>query len=107
MLAAMSLKEWLGQLQPAPLYTLLALTVTLFAGQLALSHFSHALTLLMDSYHVLCNIIALAGTIITIKVGGRRSDSEVGDTAAPGSPPKPCYFERFYCDSSQGCPSVR
>uniref|UniRef100_A0A1A9ZEA7 Zinc transporter 1 n=1 Tax=Glossina pallidipes TaxID=7398 RepID=A0A1A9ZEA7_GLOPL len=35
--------------------------------QLILSHITHALTLLMASYHMLCNIFALAGSIVTIK----------------------------------------
>lgn len=51
-----------------PLYVMLGLTAALFGVQLALSHVTHALTLLVDSYHMLCNLIALTGCIITIKV---------------------------------------
>ncbi|KAK3908376.1 Zinc/cadmium resistance protein [Frankliniella fusca] len=52
-----------------PLYVMLGLTTALFGVQLALSHLTHALTLLVDSYHMLCNLIALTGCIITIKKG--------------------------------------
>ncbi|XP_034250485.1 zinc transporter 1 isoform X2 [Thrips palmi] len=52
-----------------PLYVMLSLTAALFMVQLALSHVTHALTLLVDSYHMLCNLIALSGCIITIKKG--------------------------------------
>lgn len=52
-----------------PLYVMLGLTAALFGVQLALSHVTHALTLLVDSYHMLCNLIALTGCIITIKKG--------------------------------------
>lgn len=51
------------------LYVMLGLTAALFGAQLALSHVTHALTLLVDSYHMLCNLIALSGCIITIKKG--------------------------------------
>lgn len=55
-----------------PLYVMLSLTAALFVVQLALSHVTHALTLLVDSYHMLCNLIALTGCIITIKASGDR-----------------------------------
>lgn len=51
------------------LYVMLGLTAVVFLVQLALSHVTHALTLLVDSYHMLCNLIALSGCIITIKKG--------------------------------------
>jgi len=38
--------------------------------QLILSHLTHGLTLLMASHHNLCNIFALGGCMITIKVSG-------------------------------------
>lgn len=64
----MPMKEWIYQLQPVQLYVVLTLSICYFILQLFLSHITHALTLLIDSYHMLCNIIALAGCIITIKV---------------------------------------
>lgn len=64
----MGMKEWVQRCQPVQLYLVLALTIIVFVVELVISHLTHALTLLMDSYHMLCNIIALAGCIITIKV---------------------------------------
>lgn len=64
----MPVKEWFRKLQPMQLYIVLTLTIVFFVAELVMSHITHSLTLLMDSYHVLCNIFALAGCIITIKV---------------------------------------
>jgi Co/Zn/Cd efflux system component len=64
----MPMKEILHRLQPMQLYIILALSVVYFLFQLFLSHTTHSLTLLVDSYHMLCNIIALSGCILTIKV---------------------------------------
>lgn len=64
----MPIKNLLNRFQPVPLYIVLILSICYFSVQLILSHFSHALTLLMASYHMLCNIFALAGSIVTIKV---------------------------------------
>lgn len=61
------MKEWIYRLQPVQLYIVLALSVAYFAVQLFLSHISHSLVLLVASYHMLCNIIALSGCILTIK----------------------------------------
>lgn len=55
-------------MQPVQLYIMLGLTVFFFLVQLIMSHMTHALTLLVDSYHMLCNLFALVGCIITIKV---------------------------------------
>ncbi|XP_068906556.1 proton-coupled zinc antiporter SLC30A1 isoform X2 [Tenebrio molitor] len=63
----MPVKEWFRSLQPIQLYVILILTVMFFITELVFSHITHALTLLMDSYHMLCNILALTGCIITIK----------------------------------------
>ncbi|KAH1019768.1 hypothetical protein HUJ04_009543 [Dendroctonus ponderosae] len=63
----MPVKEFIRKLKPVQLYVVLALTVLFFAIELVVSHLTHALTLLMDSYHMLCNILALAGCITTIK----------------------------------------
>lgn len=64
----MPVKEFFRKLQPVQLYVVLALTVLFFGIELVVSHLTHALTLLVDSYHMLCNILALAGCITTIKV---------------------------------------
>lgn len=63
----MAVKEWVAKFQPVQLYIVLTLTVVFFITELVVSHLTHALTLLMDSYHMLCNILALSGCIITIK----------------------------------------
>ncbi|KAM7358909.1 zinc transporter 77C isoform 1-T2 [Cochliomyia hominivorax] len=63
----MPIKGLLYRFQPAPLYTVLILSICNFSVQLILSHLTHSLTLLMASYHMLCNIFALAGSIVTIK----------------------------------------
>uniref|UniRef100_U5EQ60 Putative integral to membrane n=1 Tax=Corethrella appendiculata TaxID=1370023 RepID=U5EQ60_9DIPT len=63
----MSMKDLLYRLQPVQLYIVLVLSIVYFLVQLFLSHITHALTLLVDSYHMLCNIIALTGCILTIK----------------------------------------
>ncbi|XP_058829603.1 uncharacterized protein LOC131688959 [Topomyia yanbarensis] len=63
----MPMKEWIHRLQPVQLYIVLVLSILYFLVQLFLSHISHALVLLVDSYHMLCNIIALTGYILTIK----------------------------------------
>ncbi|EAT37508.1 AAEL010511-PA, partial [Aedes aegypti] len=62
------MKEWIYRMQPVQLYIVLVLSILYFLVQLFLSHISHALVLLVDSYHMLCNIIALTGCILTIKV---------------------------------------
>lgn len=66
----MPIKEVLQRCQPIPLYVVLVLSICYFIIQMVFSHLTHALTLLMASYHMLCNILALAGCILTIKVSG-------------------------------------
>ncbi|CAG9859929.1 unnamed protein product [Phyllotreta striolata] len=63
----MAMKEWVRRMQPFQLYVVLSLTIAFFLVELIISHLTHALTLLMDSYHTLCNIMALGGCIVTIK----------------------------------------
>uniref|UniRef100_A0A182QIP2 Cation efflux protein cytoplasmic domain-containing protein n=1 Tax=Anopheles farauti TaxID=69004 RepID=A0A182QIP2_9DIPT len=63
----MSMKEWIYRLQPVQLYIVLALSSVYFMVQLFLSHVSHSQVLTVASYHMLCNIIALTGCILTIK----------------------------------------
>lgn len=76
----MAMKEWVRRFQPLPLYFIFGLTVAFFFVQLVVSHVTHALTLLVDSYHALCNMIALIGSIITIKYGSGRSERQSGTT---------------------------
>lgn len=64
----MPVKDLFRRLQPVQLYLMLGLTFLFFVTELVVSHLTHALTLLVDSYHMLCNIIVLTGCIITIKV---------------------------------------
>uniref|UniRef100_A0A182JJU4 Cation efflux protein cytoplasmic domain-containing protein n=1 Tax=Anopheles atroparvus TaxID=41427 RepID=A0A182JJU4_ANOAO len=63
----MPMKEWIYRMQPVQLYIVLAWSTLYFAVQLFLSHVSHSMVLLVASYHMLCNIIALTGCILTIK----------------------------------------
>ncbi|CAH0560222.1 unnamed protein product [Brassicogethes aeneus] len=65
----MSVKEWFRQLQPVQLYVILTITILFFIVELVVSHITHSLTLLMDSYQMLCNIFALTGCLISIKRG--------------------------------------
>lgn len=64
----MPMKDWMRKFLPMQLYVILILTLIFFVTELVVAHLTHALTLLMDSYHTLCNIIALSGCIITVKV---------------------------------------
>ncbi|XP_065360745.1 uncharacterized protein ZnT77C [Calliphora vicina] len=73
----MPIKNLLYRFQPAPLYIVLILSICYFSVQLILSHLTHALTLLMASYHMLCNIFALAGSIITIKHNELHNEQEL------------------------------
>lgn len=63
----MALKEFFRKYQPVQIYIVLVLTIFYFLIQLVVSHFTHALTLLVDSYHVLCNLIALFGCLVSFK----------------------------------------
>lgn len=62
------MKDFLYRFQPVQIYIVLVLSIVYFLVQLFLSHITHALTLLVDSYHMLCNIVALSGCLMTIKV---------------------------------------
>ncbi|XP_030382557.1 zinc transporter 1 [Scaptodrosophila lebanonensis] len=72
----MPIKEILNRCRPIPLYVILFLSIMYFCVQLVLSHLTHALTLLMSSYHMLCNILALGGCIITIKQHAQQNERE-------------------------------
>ncbi|XP_046403688.1 zinc transporter 1 isoform X2 [Ischnura elegans] len=71
----MAVKDLFRRMRPVQLYVMLALTVLFFLAELVVSHVTHALTLLVDSYHMLCNLIALLGCIATVKYGGEEDDS--------------------------------
>lgn len=64
----MSMKKVLRILNPRPVHTVLLLTLSYFLVQLVFSHITHALTLLVDSYHVLCKLIYLFGSLLCFKV---------------------------------------
>ncbi|KAL1489795.1 hypothetical protein ABEB36_013728 [Hypothenemus hampei] len=81
----MPVKDFFQKIQPVQLYVVLALTVLFFIVELIVSHLTHALTLLMDSYHMLCNILALSGCIITIKYGSEPPNSGNNDHTTTGS----------------------
>ncbi|KAH8350904.1 hypothetical protein KR067_003719 [Drosophila pandora] len=84
----MPVKEILQRCRPIPLYVVLVLSICYFVLQLILSHVTHALTLLMASHHMLCNIFALGGCIITIKHSKQKpeaKDSSADQTKSNGS----------------------
>ncbi|KAK7790713.1 hypothetical protein R5R35_007952 [Gryllus longicercus] len=87
----MAVKKWLGRLRPAPLYLMLAVTGLFFVTQLVMSHMTHALTLLVDAYHMLCNLIALAGCIITIKYGSASAEGEEEPGGSAEPPALTCH----------------
>lgn len=61
-------KQILHRIQPISVYIVLVLSVLYFSVQMFISQKSQSITLLVHAYHMLCNIIALSGCIITIKV---------------------------------------
>lgn len=63
-----SVKEWIHRIRPARLVIVLILSIVYFLVLLAFSHITHALTLLVQCYHMVCNIIALSGSLIMVKV---------------------------------------
>jgi len=83
----MSVKQWFRELQPLPLYLMMGLTILFFVIELIASHFTHALTLLIDSYHTLCNLIALSGCLITVKVCKKRFKNSRGGRKNSEFPP--------------------
>ncbi|XP_025988313.1 zinc transporter 1 [Solenopsis invicta] len=67
----MAVKEWFRRLQPVQLYLVLFFTTAFFLVELIASHITHSLTLLLNAYHMLCNIVALIGCIASIKYSYR------------------------------------
>ncbi|XP_019869874.1 zinc transporter 1 [Aethina tumida] len=74
----MGVKEWFRQMQPVQLYVILVITILFFIVELTVSHITHSLTLLMDSYQMLCNIFALTGCLISIKHGSHSTLNSSG-----------------------------
>lgn len=64
----MSVKKMIRMFSPQSVHAVIILTLAYFLVQLVFSHTTHALTLLVDSYHVLCKLIYLFGSILCIKV---------------------------------------
>lgn len=64
----MPIKDLIIRFQPVQLYIVLTLSVVFFLVQLYFSHTTHSSTLLVHAYHMCCNILALSGCILTIKV---------------------------------------
>lgn len=67
----MAVKEWFRRLQPVQLYLVLFFTTAFFLVEIVASHITHSLTLLLNAYHMLCNIVALVGCIASIKYSYR------------------------------------
>ncbi|XP_018362998.1 PREDICTED: zinc transporter 1 [Trachymyrmex cornetzi] len=67
----MAVKEWFRRLQPVQLYLVLFFTTAFFLVEIVASHITHSLTLLLNAYHMLCNIVALIGCIASIKYSYR------------------------------------
>lgn len=63
-----SVKEWVHRMRPARLVIVLVLSIVYFLVLLTFSHITHALTLLVQCYHMVCNIIALIGSLVMVKV---------------------------------------
>lgn len=76
-----SVKEWMNQMRPARLVIVLVLSIVYFLILLAFSHITHSLALLVQCYHLVCNIIALSGGIVMVKVSICRLVSGSGQTA--------------------------
>ncbi|CAL7949101.1 unnamed protein product [Xylocopa violacea] len=78
----MAVKEWFRRLQPVQLYLVLFFTTAFFVVEMVASHVTHSLTLLLNAYHMLCNIIALAGCIASIKYSHRQSGTGYSGASA-------------------------
>ncbi|XP_063988567.1 proton-coupled zinc antiporter SLC30A1 isoform X2 [Diachasmimorpha longicaudata] len=77
----MAVKEWFRRLQPVQLYLVLFFTTAFFIVEIIASHVTHSLTLLLNAYHMLCNIVALLGCIVSLKYGSQeqcRTEEKAG-----------------------------
>lgn len=64
----MSVKKLFNVFNPLQVHIVILLTLSYFLVQLVFSHITHALTLLVDSYHVLCKLIFMFGSVLCIEV---------------------------------------
>ncbi|KAL3266787.1 hypothetical protein HHI36_010944 [Cryptolaemus montrouzieri] len=67
----MTVKEWFRKHQPLQLYIVFIMSILFLIVELAVSHITHSLTLLMNSYQMLSNVLALIGYIVTVKFESR------------------------------------
>ncbi|KAK0075208.1 hypothetical protein PV325_007240 [Microctonus aethiopoides] len=81
----MAVKEWFRRLKPVQLYLVLFFTTAFFIIEIVASHVTHSLTLLLNAYHMLCNIIALVGCIATIKYGNQYNCRGVSQCSSAGN----------------------
>ncbi|XP_076631749.1 zinc transporter 77C [Colletes latitarsis] len=81
----MAVKEWFRRLQPVQLYLVLFFTTAFFIVEIVASHVTHSLTLLLNAYHMLCNVIALAGCIASIKYSHRQSGNSLRSSSNSSS----------------------
>lgn len=63
----MAVKEWIVRLKPVQLYIIMFISSTFFIIEMTASYITHSLTLLLHSYYMLCNIMALIGYIASAK----------------------------------------
>lgn len=64
----MPVKKVLRIFNPLPVHVVILLVLSYFLVQLVFSHITHSLTLLVDSYHVLCKLIYIFGSVQCVKV---------------------------------------
>ncbi|KAJ8866235.1 hypothetical protein PR048_032078, partial [Dryococelus australis] len=69
----MTMKDWCKTLRPIQLYIIMVLTVAFLVAEMVVSHTTHALTLLVDAYHMMCNILSLMGCVVNIKVSSKEA----------------------------------
>ncbi|XP_034947963.1 zinc transporter 1 [Chelonus insularis] len=81
----MAVKEWFRRLQPVQLYLVLFFTTTFFIIEIIASHVTHSLTLLLNAYHMLCNIVALVGCIASLKYGNQDRCKGEKNCGSPGN----------------------
>ncbi|OXU22160.1 hypothetical protein TSAR_004239 [Trichomalopsis sarcophagae] len=78
----MAMKEWFRKLRPVQLYLVLFFTIAYFAVEIVAFYVSHTLTLLINAYHMLCNIVALIGCIASIKYENEGNKSHESSLAS-------------------------
>ncbi|XP_014223841.1 uncharacterized protein LOC106650385 isoform X2 [Trichogramma pretiosum] len=78
----MAVKEWFRKLRPVQLYIVLALTIAYFVVAIIATYITHCLTLRMNAYHMVCNIVSLFGCIASIKYENDNENSCQGSMAS-------------------------